>query len=233
MRRLALLAAPVLMLLTGCATHVPPPTVEATFEMLPPRDEWKVQNRSQTERPFREVWYGLLAGLVKGPFILENASIDSGVIVASFAFASGEDYVDCGRSRRTYVRDGAEAEFDYAISSDSAYESGYNYDGCTTIRQIARDTTLEGRVDIRVIREGEGTVVAIDAEYKLTAAASGSYEILCPDRTLSGLVDTHTRSVELSTTESTEADWGVPGRPLPALCRCTGRLERDILAFVE
>jgi len=192
-----------------------------------------VPSHAHVERPFREVWYRLLEGLAEGRFDLETADIGSGVIQASFTFDSGEGYVDCGRSRRTFERDGAVEEFDYAISGDSAYRSGRNRDECADTQEIVRDTTLEGRIDVRVTPDGEGTAVGIHIDYALTAVASGEYEILCPGVALTGPTDTHTGEVRLGTDEPGEVDWGAHGSSLFVVCGSTGRLEREILAFSQ
>lgn len=156
--------------LYGCAT---PAT--STFDYQD-RAAVRVENEITVDKPFEDVWSGLVRQLAKGYFVINNIEKESRLINVSFSTTSPEDYIDCGRSHRTFTKGKENIEYDYEVAADSSYKygAGMSANGALTlVGYVDRDTSLEGRINIYIAPNKQSTEVTVNSRYILTLATSG------------------------------------------------------------
>jgi hypothetical protein len=139
---------------SGCAT---------TTDYTPP-GRVAVTNSIKVERPFDAVWDQMVKELSGDFFVINNIDKNSRIINISFSSNHPSDYVDCGRT---------------AHESNSLFNGGitqYNTADSATVRAndaigrsytFKRTTRLEGRTNIYVAPEGDGTSVIVNTKYVL------------------------------------------------------------------
>lgn len=125
-------------------------------------------NEIIVSKPFSQVWDRLVAELSKSFFVINNIEKDSRIINVSFSSSKPTRYVDCGTTTVTSSHPArGEQTWTYAVADDSAVWVGI--DGTNHIMDRARDTNLEGRVNIFLAPEGSGsTLVRVNAKYALS-----------------------------------------------------------------
>lgn len=215
----------------GCAS-----AAKTTFLTTNPTDH-DVANEVLVEKPFEEVWDSLVAELSKSFFVVNNIAKDSRLINLSFSTDQPEEYVDCGRTTRTYKKGSEDYTYDYAIAEDSAYKfskqlatNAYaNYD-------IARATGLEGRINVYVAPQGGGTKVSVNCRYVFSVKTSGTYETIggaLEIRQDAGPIPSEERALTFNTGAPGHADWGTPSQSVQVTCVSRGVLESTILEMVS
>ena len=139
---------------SGCATstnYTPPGRVAVT-------------NAIKVDRPFDTVWDQLVRELSSDFFVINNIDKNSRIINISFTSNKPSDYVDCGRTAHTSsgIFTGGPTQYDTADSS-----SYYTNDAIGNAYTVRRTTRLEGRTNIYVAPEGQGTSVIVNTKYVL------------------------------------------------------------------
>ena len=158
--RLAAVPLFATLLFSGCAT--------STFNYVPPT-ETKIQNTKQVSQSFDVIWDRLVRQLSSDFFIINNIDKNSRLINLSFTSQRPSEFVDCGRTARTFKN--ARGEQNYAYNSaDSSSFSGTI--GSGNAFNYRRNPKLEGRTNIYVAPEGSGTVVTVNTKYVVAVNVS-------------------------------------------------------------
>ncbi len=118
--------------LTGCAS--------ATLDYRMPAD-LKVQSEGIAEKAFDEAWDQLIRNLSSDFFVINNLEKSSRIVNLSFTSDKPSEFVDCGRTLRTYNGQ----EFSYKTAdSTRAFATARNGAPTSTVRQLS----LSGRANV-------------------------------------------------------------------------------------
>ena len=167
MRRL-ILALVITLALCGCATQ------GVSSRSYTPPSQSPVKNEKVVGRPQAAVWDELVKELSKSFYVINNIERESRIINVSFNSNSPNDYVDCGRSRRTYTQGDKTETYDYAVAERATFKVAGNAQPNPSMISYAianRVTSLEGRANIYVAPESgnsDKTVVSVNTRYILT-----------------------------------------------------------------
>jgi hypothetical protein len=185
----------------------------------------EIENERHFSLPFDEVWQRLVSNLSKSFFVINNIEKESNLLNLSFSANDPETYVDCGRTTRIYEGQ----TYSYEVAADSFYktarQAGTN---AFWVLSVNRDTDLEGRINVYVASEGDGTTVSVNAKYILSVTTSGTGEAIAGALRISQghqPIPSETSTVAFTT--------GTAGTEGELVCRCTGVLESMILDMVE
>lgn len=192
--------------LTGCAT--------STASYSPPSVP-KIENSKVVNKPFEVVWDGLVKNLSSDFFVINNIDKNSRLINLSFTSQTPSEYVDCGVTTRVFNNVRGEQRVVYK-TADGAFFNEANDIG--HVFAVRRATRLEGRSNIYVAPEGDGTNVTVNTKYVVNINVS----VTAPDGRPAG-GDNHI--VDLSTKQ--------PYDNGSLKCAATGNIESRILDAVK
>jgi hypothetical protein len=189
----------------------------ATSTNYTPPDQVAVTNAIRVDRPFDNVWDQLVRELSSDFFVIKNIDKNSRIINISFMSNKPSDYVDCGRSfhKSSGIFTGEPTQYNTADSV-----TFYTNDLLGQAYTVRRTTRLEGRTNIYVAPEGQGTNVIVNTKYVLgmnivTTAYDGRQT-----GQASTAIDFSTKSPALPT-------------PTEVGCSTKGVIEGKILSFVS
>ena len=218
--------------LTSCTT------VSSTYKYYEP-EPTHVDNELVIERPFSEVWDSLVKELAKSFFVINNVEKESRIINVSFLTNNPEDYIDCGRSHRTSQIDDESFNFNYPVAHSNSFIIAAHwgtYKNLLAKYLINRKVSLEGRVNIYVAPQDEGTVITANARYVFSSDGSGTIEYFNGVGTLvrsQPFPGSGPRTLSFNTNQPGSDDWGTPEEPIKVKCHSTGALEGQILRLVK
>lgn len=205
--RFALIATAVsTCMLAACAT--------STVNYTPPVSV-AVSNSKVTPAAFEPTWDKLVRELSSDFFVINNIDKASRLINISFSSNHPSEFVDCGRSVRTFKNARGERRYDYAAADSSEFTAA-NKQG--TAFNYRRTTKLDGRTNIYVAPEGTGTVVTVNSKYVLNV----QFRAFNLD---GGPAGNESFSWDFSTKQ--------PFSDGEVRCYATGAIERRILQLVE
>ncbi len=215
----------IILGLYGCAT---PATSTFDYRDKPPT---KVENEIVVNRAFEKVWNGLVRQLAKGYFVVNNIEKESRLINVSFSTTSPEEYIDCGRTMRTFTRGKEEAEYDYEVAADSSYKygAGKTTDGVfSLVGYVDRDTSLEGRINIYIAPNDQITEVTVNIRYILTLSTSGqlTYVNMYGKAAQSQALPHSSDTISFNTNQPNKSQEGIS-------CFSKGLLEAEILEMAK
>ena len=197
------------LLVTGCATS----TVTYTPPSVGP-----VDNSKSVSVPFDQLWDRLVKNLASDFFVINNIEKNSRIINVSFSAQQPSKYVDCGRTYRTFKNARGEQSYSYESADSSSYSLAYG-NGAFNVQ---RGTRLEGRTNIYVAPEGNGSVVTVNTKYVLnidiTAVPLGGG---FPSKQ-SVIADFSTKTPYSNTVGNDTI-----------VCKATGTIERQILKMAD
>ncbi|HKO52128.1 MAG TPA: hypothetical protein VJV79_30680 [Polyangiaceae bacterium] len=219
-------------LLSGCATQG-----VNTASYTPPTPQ-TVKNEKTIPRRQAAVWDELVRELSKSFYVINNIERESRIINVSFNSNSPGDFVDCGRTHRTYAEGAVKEAVDYAVADSSRFKLAGNRQPAPALKSyalVSRQTSLEGRANIYVAPEAADpnkTVVSVNSRYVLSVLVrrDGLVEHFngnivrrepLPNESFSFIFNTN----KPSTT--------VPEGGQSITCSGKGRLEIDILDMVK
>lgn len=219
----------ILISLAGCATQGVT-TVDRTPAKAP-----SLTFEQKFEQPQGVVWDRLVKNMAKSFFVINNIDKESRIINLSYSSDKPQEYVDCGRSRRTY-NDGKTTEsYEYGITDGLVtYKTASNTQQdprFSTVGVILRRATLDGRANVYVAPEGNGTLISVNAKSVVKISLSG--EVLAHN--FAGQVVRRqalpAASADLTgvTKGSTENTLAVGSTIEKVTCYSTGKLEQAIL----
>lgn len=190
--------------LGGCAT--------STLNYTPPTASI-IQNTKLVSRPFDETWDKLVKQLSSDFFVINNIDKNSRLINLSFTSQKPSDFANCGRSIRTFNNAHGEQKYDY-VPADSAAFSTTNKEGIAfNVRRVMK---LEGRTNIYVAPEGNGTLITVNTKYVLNGQISSVAFDGRPGGTENITWDFSTKQGQMGEVQ----------------CYATGEIERRILSLV-
>ena len=112
-------------------------------------------------------------------YVINNIERESRIINVSFNTNSPSDYVDCGRTRRTYTQGEKTETFDYAVADSSTYKMAGTkqpHPATFSYANVRRTPKLEGRSNIYVAPDASNpssTVVSVNTRYIVTIKVYG------------------------------------------------------------
>ncbi len=229
MKVIALFAA---ALLSGCATQG-----TNTFNYSK-GDRTPVTNEVTVNAPYNRVWDVLVRDLAKSFYVINNIDKESRIINVSFTSTEAAEFVDCGRTSRTYAEGSAVERYDYEVASRSTYKVAagrQEHPSMTNYAVMSRDPTLEGRSNIYVAplaSDPSKTTVSVNTRYVITLKIKGDAYA----KHVSGAIHPRGRVPEDSSvltfntnTVATREQSGFPS----IVCFAKGKLEADVLSIVK
>src|SRR2546427_862314 len=138
-----------------------------------------VKNEIVVSKPFSDAWDVLVGELAKSFFVINNVEKASRIINVSFSTDNPKDYVDCGRSKRTFEMDQESAVYEYAVSESSSFKLAAKWgplNNLPAVMNVFRKPSLEGRVNIYVAPKDNSTVVTANARFVFSVKSSGIAE---------------------------------------------------------
>jgi len=221
----------VFVICTGCATQG-----TNSFNYVPSSSA-SIQNEKTFARPQAAIWDELVRELSKSFFVINNIERESRIINVSFNSNSPTDFVDCGRSERTYTQGDKTERFDYDIAGASTYKIAMKqqeHPSFSYYAVIRRETSLEGRSNIYVApdpSDNSKTVVSVNTRYILTIRVKGDQiaEHANGNRVSRGRVSENTTTRIFNTNKpSSETSFGVT-----TVCHGNGKLETDVIKLIR
>lgn len=146
----------------GCAT--------STTNYTPP-SEPKVTNTKFVNKPFDVVWDALVKELSGDFFVINNIDKNSRLINISFTSQRPSEFVDCGVTARTFTNARGDQNYTYKTADSSSFVSTNNQGHAFTVRRNAR---LEGRTNIYVAPENNGTNITVNTKYVISVTTSAT-----------------------------------------------------------
>jgi len=210
-RGVFVLTVPLMSVLTSCAT-----VGTSTFQSVAP-PSMQIENSVLLDKPFEEVWDKLVGQLSKSFYVINNIDKASRIINVSLSSEDPDQYIDCGHTHRTFAYAGQTEEFNYAIAGSSSYKAATQTTaGNPVTLYVDRKTSLEGRVNVYVAPEGNGTRVSVNARYVLTIATSGQSEAhaLVGPAVATAPLQESSSTVTLNTDQPTTKNLGSAREPL-------------------
>ena len=208
-----------------------------------PPPEITIDNEMFIDRPFSEVWDELFKELAKSFYVINNIEKTSRIINISFSTDTPEEYVDFGTTTRTYDSGTEHEEYTYKLAESSSYKLAYKPKmriygqyGLHGISNINRKTSLDGRANIYIAPENNGTRITVNCRFVLNVNTAGSNYIIknmYGVTVASGLNQSEDYSVAFNTNQEKRSNWGTAKEPVYITCHSTGKLEQDILSLIK
>ena len=160
MKRRILLVVALILVTTGCVT--------SSFNYTPPAIT-EVDNQIAIGDPFNEVWDRLVKNLASDFFVINDIEKNSGIIDVSFSSNTPTEFVSCGVSVRKFTNKWGTQVYEYDPASSKQYTLG----NILSVRDVVRDTRLDGRTNIYVAPSNEGgTTVSVNTKYVVDVTLS-------------------------------------------------------------
>lgn len=222
------------IILAGCAT---PGSFTGYHHAANP---YSVTNEKYVDTSPDTVWDSLVKEISKSYFMINNIDKESRIMNISFSSSNVCDYVDCGQGeikvkKSSLNKRGMELyEFDICDSNKYVVDNGYMDPSgimAPVICDVSRKSTLEGRMNIYVAPDGNGTLVTVNCRYIVTINLSDNCEYYAPAGNLVN-VQQNRDSYKCSL----DSKRPFPCEPLkgdPFMCHSTGNLEKEILSLVK
>lgn len=174
---LPLLLVVSLTAITGCATQ----GVNAYKYNEPVQS--KVENEITVDASYSSVWDKLVRQISKSFYVINNIDKESRIINLTFSTNKPEQYIDCGRTNRTYTQGDKVEKFVYEVAASSDYKAAapeQPHPSWASYHMIHRRTNLEGRSNIYIApsdKDNSKTVVSVNTRYIWTVLVTGDYFI--------------------------------------------------------
>ena len=213
---------------TGCATQ------GVSTSQYTEGKRTAIKNEITVSGQYSGVWDALVRDLAKSFYVINNIDKDSRIINVSFSSQKPDDYIDCGRTQRSF-REGEHTEsFNYAVAARSTFKvaaARQEHPAFSNYAVFTREPALEGRANIYVApstADPNSTTVSVNTRYILNVKVRGEGFA----KHISGNVmsrgripeETYTQTFNTNSSSSTDAGGGVS-----VVCFATGALEREIL----
>jgi hypothetical protein len=177
----------------------------------------------------------MVGRLATGFFVINNIDKASRIINVSYSTDSPRQYVDCGRSLRTFTFKGENKTYDYAVADSSDYQVAGTWgplNNLPVIAGLSRSTSLEGRINIYAAPSSTSTKVSVNTKYILHINTRG---VRTNYNAAGGVVGQfqippESSDISFTTSEPGTKNFGAPGTPQLLTCESNGRLERELLS---
>jgi hypothetical protein len=198
----------------------------------------QVNNEITVPKPQSQVWDILVKKLSKSSYVINTIDKGSRIINVSFSSTSPVEYVDCGRSHRTYVQGDKTEIFDYDVAGPAEFKLAAERKEAPSFSNymiIRRETVLESGSNIYVApdeKDNGKTIVTVNTRYILNIKAKGeAFAQHVIGNVLSrGRLPEESTMVTFSTNRAGQQDIG---GGLKMTCFGKGRLEGEILEMAK
>lgn len=229
---IAILFAALGLLVAGCAA-VGVASFAHKDPILP-----DVENEAFVPVPFEQAWDKLVKELATQFYVINNIDKESRLINVSFSSDHPEQYVTGGSTTREFQRKGAVERFSYDPAASSSYKTGWKwgpYNNLPCTGTVFRTTSLEGRANIYLAPDGDGTRVTVNCRYVLTVDVTGTFvaENAFGTPVQSGTIPSASSTAALNTNAPARVNWGNPAEPSWVTLRSTGKFEKDVLSILK
>lgn len=220
-----------ILIISGCATQG-----VNSFNYTAPIPV-QIKNEGIVQKPYSQVWDGLVKEISKSFYVINNIDKESRIINLSFNTNTPADFVNCGKSHRTYTQGDKIDVFDYDVAGSSKFKvAGQKqpHPAWASYAVILREPSLEGRANIYIApddKDKNTTIVTINARYIWTVKTKGeSFNEHANGNVIStGRIPEETSIISFNTnTIGTKDD--VNGVKLT--CISKGKLETELLGFI-
>ena len=217
--------------LSGCVTQGKNTTQYNKNESV------NIINEKTVNMPYSKVWDILVRDLAKSFYVINNIDKESRIVNVSFNSTEPADFVDCGRTVRTYSEGKNVERYEYDVAGKSTFKvatprqehpSLYNY------AVINRDSDLEGRANIYIApsdSDPNKTTASVNTRYILKVRVKG--ELFAKDVSGNiyprGVIPEESSTYTFNTNSVATKD---AGHGTTITCFSKGKLESDILNIV-
>lgn len=217
---------------SGCATQ------GINSMKYTPSAETKVLNEATVKKPYSQVWDGLVKELSKSFYVINNIDKESRIINLSFSTTSPSQYVDCGKTHRTYKQGEKIEEFNYDVAESTRFKVATDRQEAPAFANfiiINREPSLEGRANIYIApdeKDSSNTTITVNTRYIVSTKIRG--EVFAEH--ISGNVFSRGRTPDENTTVSFNTNQIgelVVGNGDKLTCVSKGKLEAEILEMAK
>ena len=221
----------LVILLSGCATQG-----TNTFKYNP-STLLKIPNEITVSKPYSEVWDGLVKELSKSFYVINNIDKESRIINLSFSSSSPSDFVDCGKSYRTYKQGDKLETYNYNVAGSAKFKVAtekQEHPSFVNYVLINRKPNLEGRSNIYIAPEEHDktrTSITVNTRYIVSVIVKGEAfaEHVNGNVFSRGQIPENTTTVSFNTNQIGQVE---VGNPEMLTCVSKGKLEKEVLEMV-
>lgn len=230
MKTIVQFLAPVI-LLAGCATQ------GKSTSQYSDGTKSKIINEATIDGTYSAVWDALIRDLAKSFYVINNLDKESRIINVSFSSTDADEYVDCGRTQRTFAEGNKVDHYDYGVAGKSTFKVAavrQEHPAFATYAVFTREPTLEGRANIYiapVAGDPGKTIISVNARYILNIRVKGEAFA----RHISGNVQSRGRVPEENFTYTFNTGGSASkdaGSGVTVTCFSKGKLETEVLGFL-
>lgn len=220
------------LLITGCATQG-----ISRFDKTD-NAPMQVNNEVVVPRPQSQVWDILVKELSKSFYVINNIDKESRIINVSFSSTSPAEYVDCGKSHRTYTQGDKTEVYDYDVAGSAEFKiatARQEHPSFANYIIVRREPILEGRSNIYIApdeKDNTKTIVTVNTRYiwSVRVKAEAFAQHVSGNILSRGRLPEENTTVTFSTNKPGQQDIGDGSK---ITCFSKGKLERDILEMVQ
>ena len=218
--------------ITGCATQG-----ISSFKYTE-NASMQINNEIVVSKPQSQVWDILVKELSKSFYVINNIDKESRIINVSFSSNSPSEYIDCGKSHRTYTQGDKTETYDYDVAGPATFKvatARQEHPAFANYVIIRREPLLDGRSNIYVApdeKDNSKTIVTVNTRYIWTIKVKGeSFAQHVNGNVFSrGRLPEETTTVTFNTSQSGQQDIGDGSK---MTCFSKGKLEKDILDMTK
>lgn len=230
--RTACAALAVFAALSGCATQ------GSNTQRYDVGTKPKITNEVTIDSTYSVVWDKLVRDLSKSYYVINNIDKESRIINVSFSSTEPAEFVDCGRTTRTFTEGSSVERFDYDVAGKSKFKVATDrqaHPSFSSYAVVTRDPILDGRANIYLApstSNSNSTTLSVNSRYILNVRAKGQVFL----KHAGGNVIPGERIPEeiltfaFNTNESSSKD---AGRGVSVTCFSNGKLESEIIGLVK
>ena len=221
-----------LLVLSGCATQ------GISSSSYTDGTKTKITNETTVDGTYSAVWDTLVRDLAKSFYVINNIDKESRIINVSFNSTDADEYVDCGRSERTFAEGDKVERYNYAVAAKSTFKVAaprQEHPAFANYAVFFREPILEGRANIYIAPvsgDPNRTTITVNTRYVLNIRVKGEAFA----KHISGGIqsrgrvpeDTYTYTFNTGTSASKDGGNGVT-----VTCFSKGKLEAEVLAFLS
>lgn len=199
----------------------------------------QVNNEIVVSKPQSQAWDILVKELSKSFYVINNIDKESRIINVSFSSNSPAEYVDCGKSHRTYTQGDKTEVYDYDVAGTAEFKVATTHQEHPAFANyiiFRREPILEGRSNIYAApdeKDKSKTIITVNTRYIWTVKVKG--EVFAQDvrgNVFSrGRLPEETTTVMFNTNKPGQHKDG--GLNLKMTCFSKGKLEREILDMAK
>lgn len=197
-----------------------------------------IKNEIIVDGSYSEVWDLLVKDLAKSFYVINNIDKESRIINVSFSTPDPEEYVDCGRTSRTFKEGDQVERYDYAIAGKSTFKVAAEHQenpAFSNYAVLTRTPNLEGRANIYlapVAGAQNKTTISVNTRYILEIRIRGQAFAKHFSGSIQsrGQVPEETQNFTFNTNGSYSNEFGGGVR---ITCSAKGKIETEVLSLAR